>query len=110
MKPGRELDALVAEKVMGYPGDGNVWYVTGDYANPDSIPEYSTDIAAAWEVVEKMKHSSWSFSIRSSDDCEAEFSLNDGKFLQNADTVGMGRGDTAPYAICLAALKAVGIA
>ena len=38
---GRELNVLIAEKVMGLQGDGD-------------IPPYSTDIAAAWTVVETM--------------------------------------------------------
>jgi hypothetical protein len=40
MQAGREMDALVAEKVMG-----------ARY----SVPRYSADIAAAWEVVERMR-------------------------------------------------------
>ena len=54
MKAGRELDALVAEKVMGFPvkiGDitGEPYHAQFGY----SMPNYSTDIAAAWEVLEK---------------------------------------------------------
>lgn len=66
--PGRELDVLVAEKLMGWTwkfSDGPA----GRYlACPDSdperqswcvsweekLPEYSTDISAAWEIMEKM--------------------------------------------------------
>jgi hypothetical protein len=84
MKAGRELDALVAEKVMGLykesngkgyfdkslamaefdytpmartlddgklawtQGNGNRWFTR-------TLPDYSTDIAAAWEVARKMK-------------------------------------------------------
>lgn len=58
MKAGRELDALVAEKVMGM-GDqhtvklqpdgsfvptGEIWY---------NCPEFSTDMADAWRVLRK---------------------------------------------------------
>jgi len=50
MEPGRELDALVAEKVMGWTHYREEW---GGVV-PDSISHYSTDISAAWEVVEKM--------------------------------------------------------
>lgn len=42
--PGKRLDSWIAEKVMGWS-----WGIIGDL-----IPAYSTDIAAAWEVVEKM--------------------------------------------------------
>src|SRR5437667_10800426 len=43
IEAGRELDRLIAEKVIGLtPGE--------------PIPSYSTDIAAAWTVVETMVH------------------------------------------------------
>jgi len=61
MKPGRELDALVAEKVMGWKTN---WLKTDwwEEINPNThrhkglVKDFkpSTDIAAAWEVVEKM--------------------------------------------------------
>ncbi len=40
----RTLDADVAEKVMGW-----------GFPEPDSTPSYSTDIAAAWTIVEKLR-------------------------------------------------------
>jgi len=43
VQAGPELDALLAEHVMGLKRDGK-------------IPPYSTDIAAAWTVVETMIH------------------------------------------------------
>jgi len=53
---GRELDALVAERVMGWR-DIQFRNATGEWAGypPDSsgyqtIPYYSTDLAASWEV------------------------------------------------------------
>jgi len=77
MEPGRELDALVADKVMGFRVDGDIcenqdftqW--NGDFLHIVSkegnlpLPHYSTDISAAWEVVEKMKHEecSWVCTI-----------------------------------------------
>lgn len=70
MKPGRELDALIATKIFGWyfkkmptgkmllPPDNDerkyfaaVWDENGI---PGYLPEYSTDISAAWEVVEKL--------------------------------------------------------
>lgn len=138
--PGRELDALIAEKVMGYtkklvpayslpnidipearfPRQDSWLYINaGGY--PDyfeghvndmfsdasrgirqtltSVPPYSTDISAAWEVVEKLSEQ--------------------GIFLRLSSISGAGKWrcymlgmtpyvDTAPHAICLAALRAVG--
>lgn len=56
MDAGRELDALVAEKVMGLTNlhwmSGQLHY--GAEHEMNLLPDYSTDISAAWEVVEKM--------------------------------------------------------
>lgn len=99
MKPGRELDALIAEKVMGMNVQhGRVWSQEGKCLRETDLPSYSTDIAAAWEVVEKLKLGL----------------LPDGdKWIAGqADRAGLETsnlcwGDTAPHAICLAALNAV---
>lgn len=97
MKAGRELDALVAEKVIGY---GPNYILMGTF------PNYSTDIAAAWdEVVGKMIEGG--YRVRVDFDAYSagvEFVLEE---LHQVIT-GKGRGETTPYAICLAALKAKG--
>lgn len=116
MKPGRELDALIAEKVMGlivteqgfcgHPitkGGGRVhgtdmgWWAT-------VLPFYSTDIAAAWEVVERMREKGFNFQIHN---------VNERKnwvaFFWKKGIVGdpyVSSETLTPYAICLAALKA----
>jgi hypothetical protein len=64
------------------------------------IPEYSTEIAAAWDVVERLKH------------LEPEMRWHDenhGWYLNfsKKDLEGIPYAETAPHAICLAALKAV---
>jgi hypothetical protein len=58
---GRELDALIAEKVMGWKVNGHDsyyrwWGSPPGWKEPQSveIPHYSTAIAAAWTVVEKL--------------------------------------------------------
>jgi hypothetical protein len=103
MGPGRELDALVAEKVMGISRRSLELI-------PEELKPYSTDIGAAWDVVEhvRMKLEFYHFSFHTGDEFEVEFSRLDGRFLQGEDTIAMGRAKTAPLAICLAALKAVG--
>lgn len=124
--PGRELDALVAEKVMGLRVKRN--RITGLMTvDPDSgnterglhpvasivppLHRYSTDISAAWEVVEKI------VSLT----CDESFHLDslgfDGEewrciLWQINDEKSwslrvVGEAATAPEAICLAALKAV---
>ena len=104
----RELDALVAEKVMGLPcldippSDGRDCPRCG-------CPSYSIDIAAAWEVVEKMEACPYPHGA------EIGSAYVDGL---DGYIVAFGRGGpepidvaefavTAPLAICRAALKAV---
>lgn len=57
MKPGRELDALIAEKVMRWNREHDECGLPPGVYGSDNIqpfPHYSTDISAAWEVVEKI--------------------------------------------------------
>lgn len=68
------------------------------------VPRYSADIAAAWLVVEKMKvtHGAW---VEFEDTWRADF--QHGMVGSPHFSKGTGSGDTAPLAICRAALKAV---
>ena len=125
---GRELDALVAEKVMGLPDVGrysredmrslewthygkngdvhDFYYLLDEDNNPRwSVPRYSTSIAAAWEVVEKLTGDDGDFSFKLHNyDCDWEATyLNGPRSIQIKSIAA-----TAPLAICLAALKAVG--
>jgi len=100
MKAGRELDALVAEKVMGWHPD-----LCGGKYEAVKIPAYSSSISAAWEVVEKLQERAlcvalewtitdgWAFGI-TPHDFPYEFCIK-----ENASSI--------PLAICLAALKTV---
>lgn len=97
MKAGRELDALVAEKVFGY--------VFADAF----LAHYSTDIADAWQLIERHPH--YVYVIRSNEDKYT------GKWKEHmtwrcrfyAPEKFEIEADTAPLAICLAALKALGV-
>lgn len=109
MKAGRELDALVAEKVMGYEfaiiGEQlKKVIVKGSFGEAiDFSP--TTNIADAWKVVEKFNYK-LSLEING-DYCNCKLV---GKF--NEKMVGQffyGEADSVPLAICLAALKAVGV-
>ena len=103
----RAIDALVAEHVMGYETDSykdNFKSNVGWFSIDDWCP--STDIAAAWEVVEKMGESGLFVSVGNTLSglyvcitCKP----NDRK--STIETVS----ESAPMAICLAALKAKGI-
>lgn len=68
LEAGRELDRLVAERVMGWRvfGTPEVYaYWTEPYegekrlGDMPSLPRFSTDIAAAWTVVERMREMKW---------------------------------------------------
>ncbi len=113
MNPGRELDALVAEKVMGlkpelieymHPFLGK-FTIDQTQMNPFMwAPCFSTDIASAWDVVDKLRPLGlW---IISHDDWYGA------AFAEN-DTLGveynLEEGQSVPHAICLAALKTYGI-
>lgn len=109
MKPGRDLDKLVARIVMRlgvldiktdyhyYQRDDH-----GDYLKK-LFPHYSTDISAAWEVIKKL-HPGWDIALYTIMGkkwfCDLETKLGD-KMVESV-------GDTPAHAICLAALKTVG--
>lgn len=103
MNPGRELDALVAEKVMGIKvrcdilASGTILPIVGGTITKHIEP-YSTDIAAAWEILSKFKK----FSVFQGEDVMVEISI--GKFGKES-----AHANTVPHAICLAALKVVGV-
>ena len=140
----RELDALVAEKVMGARwfgtegadppslkvklprfmvyvlclrgGEPNMpdWDVCGrpeiwNDSALDEIPHYSTDIKAAWEVVEKMRADGFvgEFVQDVPDGASARFW--DNPLFEAFTETKMPADDTLPLAICLAALRAKGV-
>jgi hypothetical protein len=140
VKAGRELDALVAEKVMGWKRGGDDSYCSPEHVDAivddwDSkgphpclvsprgkiyyfcpcqerkgyeLPHYSSDIAAAWTLAEKLNISvlcsadGWyageTADIAHGDWCKEVFVKGDWTLA-----------DTAPLAICKAALKTKGI-
>lgn len=118
MKAGREMDALVAEKVMGWKR-----FAVCDKLHPPymeetrhtfahGFPDYSTDITAAWEVAEKMRVAvmpidggGWAAKDISIDATHGtELYIIPGS---DEECYGWTKADTAPLAICRAALKAV---
>lgn len=130
MKAGRELDALIAEKVMGWKklyrkdytnvGDwhGLDWMYENKqsaiYYDAQTCPSYSVDIAAAWEVVEKLSaNRPLSTTLHVLASPGGNYCVN---IFQNfMDSYGQWRQkdlgyvveDTVPHAICLAALKLI---
>lgn len=121
MEAGRELDALIAEKVMGckilYVGTVsgekpwgcgclNEIHSIGD--GDAELKEFSTDIAAAWEVVEKLREKYNSVDICALSPtlkgCHYKVKLWDNAWSDSITILS----ETVPRAICLAALKAIG--
>lgn len=120
MKAGRELDALVAERVMKTEKYWSVIFGGSHYGNFDSIekakerakeiqgdydaavipyydePEYSTEISDAWAVVIK---------VMSTYKKKISIETYDGEIWSIKPCGTSSR--SAPHAICLAALKAV---
>lgn len=104
----RELDAWIAEHVMGLKnvrdnGIGSKFHgpPSSEIGLPAVVPHYSTDIAAAWEVVEKMDHymvTVWRPNMK----------IERFQCVLSMDSkVSDAYATTAPMAICLAAKKAL---
>lgn len=115
MTPSRELDALVAEKAMGLKdilnSDGYWCHFTDD--KPREIPLYSTDIAAAWEVLAHFTKLGWDAEVQSSgehyDDGHWVVILDPRYVSDEKCGLIVQSAYSAPHAICLAALKACGV-
>lgn len=128
LKPGRELDALVAEKVMGWRKTEIAFHGSilispcGSLGIPENdeiklaLPRYSASIEASWEVADKIMIES---IIKTEKGYVAKVV---GKYYTGEsawprvneyyetslyeDSIIIG--ETIPHAICLAALEAVG--
>jgi Phage ABA sandwich domain len=173
VEAGRELDALIAEKLLGWrwfavgaekwirvglwpPEDGrhtrwnlpssavdvtgreqeykrfSEWYRCGSYGNNPTtgLPHYSSDIGAAWLVVEALRQQGWLVEVKEMPDGFPFLGPDDMDpqprifrraccFLHWVSTQGVdntrryihlhpsGLGHTTPEAICRAALDSV---
>jgi hypothetical protein len=105
MQPGRELDAMVAEQILGWESRER---------EPDEV--YFVDIhgnvrkgspSQSWEgmrlVVERMRELGWKWDIREQRDGYWFAALMKGYSL----TSPFGRSPHLPHAVCLAALAAI---
>lgn len=118
MVAGREMDALIAQKVMGFKvikNDGTfpeqwkgeshlIKMKDGDLA---LVPYYSTKIEDAWLVVEKMIKDGYGISFEYADE-NWVFSFREPipVILSLWEEV---REESAPHAICKGALIAYGV-
>ncbi|MDP4158201.1 MAG: hypothetical protein Q8911_00355 [Bacillota bacterium] len=102
MEPGRELDALVAEKVMEWELWNNQWSdKEKNLIAPSDLWSPSTDISAAWEVVKKLTELGKTVEINAFASGRVVVRVI-GKFQKDVF-------NSAPEAICKAALLAVGV-
>lgn len=143
LEPGRELDALIAEKVMGlkevktadeyfdiqnfragdffgkkYFCSVKLWNETFSGHRPGRticvVSGYSTDIAAAWSVIDELKNKriqrdSYT-DILTAVHVHFEGDIFEVVFIdQNHNTWAVSKQKTLPHAICVAALKALGL-
>lgn len=133
MNAGRALDVEIQRVIFGakhiycrygqpwtgddwpfYISSGKPWRTHSIDALP--VPKYSTDIAATWLVVERMRKQGTNLRIEMLDPLTEEFdryTIEVGPWSMNVDGVPNGprhtvQADTASLAICLAALRATG--
>jgi hypothetical protein len=133
---GREMDARVAEKVMGFDckhvDDGEGWcqfcgeemieysqmywdqnkWLQDRQSRPVETKcqglHYSTSIAAAWEIVEALRQKYCCIKVYSDHAYIYECTIVKDPDDDHDEPEIFTQADTAPLAICLAALKAVG--
>ena len=79
---------------------------------PPCVPQYSTNIAAAWEVLSRFNGTSFHLSFHQRYEGPEPWSVQLWVVFAERKDEAMAkkleaRGKTAPHAICLAALKAV---
>lgn len=116
----REIDALIAEKVMGYEPSEFTHWPCGKARSPnqlywrkdgklfmfDNLPHYSTDIAAAWQVVDKLRKI-YCFQLDSVGFKGAEWRCMIGWGDDPINAIG--EHCEPQMAICLATLEAAGM-
>lgn len=118
MDAGRELDALIALEVFRYTLDYEFADTLGAPCVPElrdgydewgMLPHYSTDMADAWLVVEKFRADGCFFDLGDKpSDLDDLTSARTWNAFINRTTRGPD-SDTAPLAICRAALAACGV-
>jgi len=122
MPVGREMDALIAEKVMDSVPcnaweihNSRSWVLADSCGHKSCFPKesgppcYSTLISAAWEVVEKMVSNGYQFVVNGGKHDYSWGAKRHAGFNNDNETYHDGFADEVPLAICRAALRAVGV-
>jgi hypothetical protein len=105
---GPRLDAEISERVFGVKakpmyGSGS-WHEVSGHRNP--VKRYSSDVAAAWQIVPIMGGKGYWFRLDNIDS-EGYWSALFSNDLQIFSDYTGESAETAPLAICLAALAAL---
>ena len=104
MEAGPELDRLVAEQIMGWREGQDTLKLQGGMGilGEKALPRYSTDIAAAWEVVEALREKEFVIDILGllEDFIVKIWNENESEGL----SIAKASAEQAPLAICRAAL------
>ncbi len=119
MQPGREMDALIAEHVMGWkfipwnggktncPHCGRTYQGYCNYYDPmvycDRDCHYSTDDDAAWNVVKAMWAKGYEINL-SHDNGQIDCDFRTGGCEWDWASV-----PSFPHAVCMATLRAMGV-
>jgi hypothetical protein len=110
MEAGPGIDALIAIHVLGWvqePGDPPFWNVPDreyPYDTADWPPSFSTDIAAAWELVRRHKYYFWMHHSNDNDWLRKPSMLWTAGFA--APEKYKAQAETPELVLCRAALKA----
>lgn len=127
MEAGPKIDELVAKHVMGWKKNKYNWWVTPEldekeyiHAAPDGNNfidwHPSTEIKDAWLVVTELSRRGWYFIIQTSNPFDVTFHTvirdsRHGTFspegTEDLSIVECGFSESAPLAICRAALMAI---
>lgn len=121
-EPGRALDSVIAEKVMGWRSVGydEIGRILGTSPENASgimweVPHYSTNIADAWTIIEKLTKETWVAIevVCRPQKADAGYAWENGNQYM-IDVVHGGQGaypgprifsNSAPFGICLVSLQ-----
>jgi len=109
MNAGREMDALIAEDIMGWTrvyGRSGLWNTQSESVRfTNDIPYYSIKIADAWKIIETMREAGYHSRVETQI-CPTVIFWKKGLIERGPSPVTY-RATSTPLAICRAALIAV---
>jgi hypothetical protein len=111
MQPGRELDALIATKVMGITIPSWLEVPAGlqTMTSREVVPPYSTDLSDAWHIIERLHELGWHYEVGQCVNSARHYASFGSGFYSTIDncfeTEFTAASDTPAHAICLAALE-----